>query len=563
MNGVPTLMKINLADKDSGFSFLGFQARSDHEIDPTIPYVAAVNDFMAQEDVSHDHVILFSDEPKIARKAAALLARKEFDSDQARQTYEDPFDEFEDEFEDDDEEYFDVEELMDMGLDDSEEYEPRNVVRELDIGKKFDPVQIPGNPYHTLLQTMLYPAPSLLITKLEIPDKRDEKLEAIEAVMDTMVRRTMLLLPTSEKDSAWVKDIIREYDFSPLELPSCTGYLKSLVSKEGVELESGFADRCYLQAKIDYGMFLDEDTVARYATDPIFQFKDQKPAFEELNSMIGLEDPKNAALELAAMLYEMDLNPELGVIRKSMIFEGNPGSGKTTVAELITRVLAETGNARNAFVTVSRSDLIGKYVGHTAPKVEKKFDEARGGVLFVDEAGFFLGGDHTDQFASEAIKEFVRYMELYADVTVIFAMYKNEVEDFLNLDEGLSSRICRRVVFEDYTNEELVKIAHYMAEKQGYKLSPKSNSSITAYIDRLRKRLKNNYGNAREIRKLIETAIKKHAVKDYLTKAAKKANPTLSTNDVNEAIASLEKNVEAPKQTLGFAAPNHSVQTVD
>ncbi len=573
--GTPKLKELTLAERESGLSFKGYELKTDQVIDGEIPYVKAVYGFMGDRFASHDRVIIFSDEPGIARNAAALLATQRYDSepDPDDDLYDD-YDDYEDDPDYDVEEYFDVEALEEMGLENPENCNPRNVFREVDLGKAFEPMTIIGNQFHTLLMTMLYPAHNILIKGLEAPDGREDKLEAVENIMNTIVSRTMILVPKSEKDSVWIKDIMRKYHFSALELPDCMDYLKKLAEKPGVEIDREFAERSFHQARVDTGSNIDEETVAKYMTDPRLRFKENKPAMDKLNEMIGMEEVKEAALEFVAMMAEKEVNPELGNLRKSMIFLGNPGTGKTTAAELMAEILAETGNSKRQIVTVTRDELIGKYVGHTAPKVRKKFNEARGGVMFVDEAGFFLGrGNDTDRFAAEAIKEFVRYMELYDDVTVIFAMYKNEVEDFLSLDEGLASRISRHVVFDDYSNDELVHIAHYMSEKKGYSLDTKAEGVITDYVDRLREREQNKFGNAREIRKLVEATIMKHAVRRYLgttnggtansknaakktsTKKAQAFAETLSVEDMQDAIKTLEKNADNPKRSIGFVLP--------
>lgn len=169
------------------------------------------------------------------------------------------------------------------------------------------------------------------------------------------------------------------------------------------------------------------------------------------------------------------------------------------------QLLLENGVSNGVFVSCSRKDLIGKYVGHTAAMVAEKFEKARNGILFVDEAGFFLN-QGAGEFVYEAIKEFVRFMEQYPDVTVIFAMYEKEVKGFLELDEGLTSRISGMLHFPDYSVQELWQIAVKMAEDKGYILeSSRCFDSFARYIINAQK--KEGFGNARTVRKLTESAI--------------------------------------------------------
>ena len=137
---------------------------------------------------------------------------------------------------------------------------------------------------------------------------------------------------------------------------------------------------------------------------------DEKP-LKRLMEMTGLQEVKNMARETAAIAHEEVNNRKMGLMHKHMIFTGNPGTGKTTCAKLLADIMAEEGNSNAVFVAAARRDLIGEYVGHTAPRVARKFEEARGGILFVDEAGFFLNRN-SGGYVEEAVKEFVRYMEI-------------------------------------------------------------------------------------------------------------------------------------------------------
>ncbi len=270
--------------------------------------------------------------------------------------------------------------------------------------------------------------------------------------------------------------------------------------------------------------------------DDLFPNESQKmSAKEELDSLIGLSNVKKIVKEAEAMFREQIRNPKLKEtgMYSSMIFCGNPGTCKTTVAGLLAKCLGEAGLTGGAFVSVSRRDLEGKFLGHTAPKVADAFKRARGGVLFVDEAGFMTqkGSGNVKSYTDEIIKEFVRYMELMPDVTVIFAMYEKEAEDFLALDSGLRSRISRIVRFADYTDEECEQIAGYMYGKRGYKMQKGCMKLITEYLNKIRSN--EDFGNARDVRKIVEHSIRAHSMN-------KQDDPDMITlKDVKDAIMTL------------------------
>lgn len=277
-------------------------------------------------------------------------------------------------------------------------------------------------------------------------------------------------------------------------------------------------------------------------------FTEGKKPMEQLQEMTGLENVKKVAEEIAAITKEELQNEKLGVLHKNMIFFGNPGTGKTTVAKLLVDIMAEEGNSNANFVVADRKSLIGKYVGHTAPKVARKFEEARGGVLFVDEAGFFLNGA-SGGFVAEAMKEFIRYMEIYPDVTVIFAMYSNEVVGFLELDEGLSSRISHFVKFEDYHFEELTEITKKMLQEKGYDVSPETMNAIQENMKKIKAQKKKKFGNAREARNLAESMIITASLRQY---HAKKRETMITVQDVENGYRRMNTEMEKKQNAFGF-----------
>lgn len=275
---------------------------------------------------------------------------------------------------------------------------------------------------------------------------------------------------------------------------------------------------------------------------------DSRSATDKLNAMVGLDNVKEVVDEITALMVESKSNPLLKNTREHMVFFGNPGTGKTTCGKLVSAIFDEAGCGNGNFVMATRKDLIGKFVGHTANQVARKFNEARGGILFVDEAGFFLNNKSGD-FVNEAIKEFVRYMEEYDDVTVVFAMYPREATEFFQLDEGLRSRITREVEFVDYTREELLDIAVAMVKENGYTLKRGARQAILEYIDFAMTDDEEEFGNARTIRKLVKAMITQVSLRNRNSDTKDRG---ICLADVNNATLKL-KGVREEKRIIGFS----------
>ncbi len=221
-----------------------------------------------------------------------------------------------------------------------------------------------------------------------------------------------------------------------------------------------------------------------------------------------------------------------------MIFTGNPGSAKTSVARLIAKILKcegilETGN----FVECGRDDLIGKYVGWTAKIVASKFREARGGILFIDEAYSLVS---EDSYGDEAINTIVQQMENHRDdVIVIFAGYPDKMKTFLDRNEGLRSRIAFHLNFPDYNPEELLDILKLMAKDRGFKLDKKVDEKCLGIFENACSQ--EEFGNGRFARNLLEQAIMKQG-KRILKES--KAKDISKTELVRLKVCDFETNAE-------------------
>ena len=237
--------------------------------------------------------------------------------------------------------------------------------------------------------------------------------------------------------------------------------------------------------------------------------KPKGTAYDELMEMIGLSEAKQV-IKKALNYYKMQkLYEEKGVKRSSpamhMIFSGNPGTAKTTVARLFSRIMRENGLlSRGQLVEVGRGDLVGKYVGWTASVVKEKFKAASCGVLFIDEA-YSLVDDRDGSYGDEAINTIVQEMENHrADVVVIFAGYPDKMEGFLAKNPGLRSRIAFHVPFADYNSEELCQIADIMSKKSGMHIDQNARVKLEKAFDLAR--TSTDFGNGRYVRNLFEQA---------------------------------------------------------
>lgn len=279
-------------------------------------------------------------------------------------------------------------------------------------------------------------------------------------------------------------------------------------------------------------------------------------AYEELDRMIGLDEAKkviNRALDYCkAQKLFADKGMKSDRAAMHMVFTGNPGTAKTTVARLFARIMKENGLlSKGNLIEVGRGDLVGKYVGWTAPTIQKKFKEAQGGVLFVDEA-YALVDDRNGSFGDEAINTIVQEMENHReDVVVIFAGYPDKMEGFLRKNPGLRSRIAYHISFDDYDTESLCRIAGLIARQKGLTLTREACDKLAILFDHAR--VESDFGNGRFVRNVIEKAKMAQAAR-LLTmdfdSVGRKDISTICAADI-EVPETVEK---AGKKRIGFCA---------
>jgi probable Rubsico expression protein CbbX len=228
------------------------------------------------------------------------------------------------------------------------------------------------------------------------------------------------------------------------------------------------------------------------------------------SELVGLRPVKQRIKEIAALLLVHRLRKNLGLSSSSpglhMSFTGSPGTGKTTVAEKMADILYRLNYINKAqLLTVTRDDLVGQYIGHTAPKTKQVLKNAMGGVLFIDEAYYLYKPDNERDYGSEAIEIILQVMENKRDeLVMIFAGYKEKMDKFYESNPGLSSRVANHVDFPDYTADELVSIGKLILDEQQYVLTPEAEKALYKYIDRRRELP--HFANARSMRNALDRA---------------------------------------------------------
>ena len=235
--------------------------------------------------------------------------------------------------------------------------------------------------------------------------------------------------------------------------------------------------------------------------------------------LVGLIPVKTRIQEISALLVIDKLRESLGFTTGNpglhMSFTGSPGTGKTTVATRMADILFKLGHSKKGhLLTVTRDDLVGQYIGHTAPKTKEVLKKAMGGLLFIDEAYYLYKPDNERDYGSEAIEILLQVMENQRDdLVIIFAGYKERMEQFYTSNPGLSSRIANHVDFPDYSSDELFIIAKMMLEEQQYQFSPEAEPAFFDYV--MKRREQPLFANARSVRNALDRARMRQANRNF------------------------------------------------
>jgi probable Rubsico expression protein CbbX len=270
------------------------------------------------------------------------------------------------------------------------------------------------------------------------------------------------------------------------------------------------------------------------------------------NDLVGLKKVKQRIREIAALLVidrlrsEMDLATEAPTLHMS--FTGSPGTGKTTVALRMAAILHRLGYIeKGQLIAVTRDDLVGQYVGHTAPKTKEAVKKALGGVLFIDEAYYLHRPENERDYGQEAIEVLLQAMETHREeFVVVMAGYKEPMSDFFLANPGMGSRIAHHIDFPDYTPDELMQIADLMFERQTYELSEDARNAFLEYIERRVEQPR--FAHGRSIRNAIDRARMRQAMRLFDSEAelSKDDLVTIEAEDIRQSSVFSDTDEEAP-----------------
>ncbi|OPY58042.1 MAG: Stage V sporulation protein K [Pelotomaculum sp. PtaU1.Bin035] len=269
-----------------------------------------------------------------------------------------------------------------------------------------------------------------------------------------------------------------------------------------------------------------------HASEELCHHKNAGDIMRELYALVGLHGVKKLIEEIYAFVEIQRLRQKEKLVAEPlvlhMIFKGNPGTGKTTVARILGKLFKEVGVLpKGHLVEVERADLVGEFIGHTAQKAREQIKKALGGILFIDEAYSLARGGEKD-FGKEAIDALVKGMEDYRDnLILILAGYQDEMDWFVEVNPGLRSRFPIHISFPDYSNRELLAIADLMLQQRQYVLSGGAREELRFMIEKEHKRHEHS-GNARLVRNLIERAIRRQAVRLLQKKGELSRNDLMS-----------------------------------
>lgn len=388
---------------------------------------------------------------------------------------------------------------------------------------------------------------------------------------NTTKKDIFLLLSPAQMESQKVDRLVFRYDFevcqvSPLTDESFVTFLCNYLNRLGVTLADGLSpERVIAEIRLWCGDRFSLSDVAR-AVDRAVQTNCSNvltmehllpshthmkgDALQQLHQMIGLQDVKRQIQRvIATVQLEKRRGKQKRPLCRNLTFAGSPGTGKSETARLYAQALRECGCSSGIFREVGRESLVGQYVGETSLKVEKLFNEVRGGVLFIDEAGALVS-DGRDTFGKEAIDALVRHMEISPETVVIFATYPDEMDKLLSSNDGLRSRFSRNFIFPDYSEEELFEILQNIAGRDGYEIPMDAHDVCTDFFAKMKLQKGKDFGNGREARRLLESAIEELAVRSMEDPSIKLE---LTVQDLKNASKNLLPSTPVtPKRQIGF-----------
>ena len=292
--------------------------------------------------------------------------------------------------------------------------------------------------------------------------------------------------------------------------------------------------------KPDTNILADDEPVNLEAE---FKASNVKEVLDKLDrELIGLKPVKTRIREIAALLLVDRLRKQFALTAETptlhMNFTGNPGTGKTTVAMRIAEILHRLGYIREGhLVTATRDDLVGQYIGHTAPKTKEIIKKAMGGVLFIDEAYYLYKPENERDYGAESIEILLQVMENNRDdLVVVLAGYKGRMDKFFHSNPGMRSRIAHHIDFPDYSANELLAIAKLMLADQSYRLSPEAEKAFLEYIT-LRMAM-DHFANARSVRNALDRGRLRQANRLFASASKSLNKVDLMTIEAEDILAS-------------------------
>ena len=342
--------------------------------------------------------------------------------------------------------------------------------------------------------------------------------------------------------SSIIKILKTKYTYTDSFIEALSDYIDSTYPSNELQNKE-YID--YLHKAITYNNFKKEENCIELTIDEIPEYdrkRNIKDILVDLNALIGIKPIKDKINELIALLDFNKKTNQKSTLNLHMVFTGNPGTGKTTVARMIAEILYHLGYVRqNKLIEVQLKDLIGEYVGWTGPKTQKVIDDSLDGVLFIDEAYSLT----ESKYAQECISTLIKGMEDNKErLVVIYAGYKKEMSEFLDINPGIKSRTGYEISFEDYSEEELMQIFESTVDKRGFSITEKAKGAVIDIIKN-HKKVK-NFGNARFVVNLFEKVLLLHAQNSKLEYDEKQLLE-ITEIDIPEV-----KTEESTKNKLGF-----------
>ena len=309
------------------------------------------------------------------------------------------------------------------------------------------------------------------------------------------------------------------------------------------------------ESAVDTVDFSDAVTNGKADVETIVRESKIQEVLDELDQdLVGLKAVKQRLREIAALLVIDRLRTEMGLSTEAptlhMSFTGSPGTGKTTVALRMAAILHRLGYIeKGQLIAVTRDDLVGQYVGHTAPKTKEAVKKAIGGVLFIDEAYYLHRPENERDYGQEAIEVLLSAMETHREeMVVVMAGYKDPMNDFFLANPGMGSRIAHHIDFPDYTPDELMQMAEMMMERQTYELSDDAKKAFHEYIERRVEQPR--FAHGRSIRNAIDRARMRQAVRLFESESelTKEDLVTIEGDDIRKSSVFSDTEEEIPEQ---------------